>query len=214
MPKDTFLNLPEEKREMVMRAAINEFMNKGFEKGKIGDIAKSAGVAKGSMYQYFENKRELFLYSVRWALELVMKKYSKVMITDVKDINIFDYLYEGSKEAWVQMGEEREVIIFIQDVFLGKFSSVKDESMDYMMKVADDYTLQLIRDGKKNGYIRTDIDDNLLLMFITGASMKMKEYIMSKARNAGEDIFDETFEAHEREFKSMIDLLKNGMGAK
>jgi AcrR family transcriptional regulator len=214
MPKDTFLNLPGEKQEMVMRAAINEFMNKGFEKGNIGDIAKTAGIAKGSMYQYFENKRELFLYSVRWALELIMKKYSKVMVTDVKDINTLDYLYQGSKEVWLLMREEREVIIFIQDVFLGKFSSVKDESMDYMMKVADDYTLQLIRDGKKNGYIRTDIDDNLLLMFITGASMKMKEYIMSKARNDGEDIIDETFEANEKDFKNMIDLLKNGMGAK
>lgn len=214
MPKETFLNLPEEKQESVMRAAINEFMNRGFEKGNIGDIAKAAGVAKGSMYQYFENKKELFLYSVRWALELIMKKYNKVMLTDVKDINIFDYLYESSKETWLQMREEREVIIFIQDVFLGKYSSVKDESMNYMLKVMDDYTLQLIRDGKKNGYIRTDVDDNILAMFITGASIKMKEYMMNKARNAGENLIDETFEANENDYKAMIDLLKNGMGAK
>lgn len=214
MPKETFLNLPEEKQELIMRAAIDEFVNRGYEKGNIGDIAKAAGVAKGSMYQYFENKKELFLYSVKWALELIMKKYSKVMLTDVKDINIFDYLYESSKETWQQMREERVAIIFIQDVFLGKYNNVKDESMYYMLKVMDDYTLQMIRDGKKNGYIRTDVDDNILAMFITGASIKMKEYILNKARSAGEYLIDETFEANEREYKSMIDLIKNGMGAK
>lgn len=214
MPKETFLNLSEEKQELIMRAAIDEFMNRGYEKGNIGDIAKAAGVAKGSMYQYFENKKELFLYSVKWALELIMKKYNKVMLTDVKDINIFDYLYESSKETWQQMREEREVIIFIQDVFLGKYNNVKDETMNYMLKVMDDYTLRLIRDGKKNGYIRTDVDDNILAMFITGASIKMKEYIMNKARNAGDNLIDETFEVNESEFKSMIDLIKNGMGAK
>lgn len=214
MPKETFLNLPEEKQELVMRAAIDEFVNRGYEKGNIGDIAKAAGVAKGSMYQYFENKKELFLYSVKWALELIMKKYSKVMLTDVKDINIFDYLYESSKETWQKMREERVAIIFIQDVFLGKYNNVKDESMYYMLKVMDDYTLQMIRDGKKNGYIRTDVDDNILAMFITGASIKMKEYILNKARSAGEYLIDETFEANEREYKSMIDLIKNGMGAK
>jgi AcrR family transcriptional regulator len=62
MPKETFFNLNEEKQEKVMRSAISEFLKHGFEKGNIGDIAKNAGVAKGSIYQYFENKRELFLY--------------------------------------------------------------------------------------------------------------------------------------------------------
>jgi AcrR family transcriptional regulator len=64
MPKETFFNLNEEKQEKIMRASISEFSRYGFEKGNIGSIAGSAGVAKGSMYQYFQNKRELFLYSV------------------------------------------------------------------------------------------------------------------------------------------------------
>lgn len=42
-----------------MRAAIGEFLKHGFEKANVGDIAKNAGVAKGSMCQYFENKKEL-----------------------------------------------------------------------------------------------------------------------------------------------------------
>jgi len=78
MQKDTFFNLSFEKQEKVMRAAISEFSIYGFEKGNVWDIAKNAGVAKGSMYQYFENKRELFLYSVRWSVEFLVKKYGNI----------------------------------------------------------------------------------------------------------------------------------------
>jgi AcrR family transcriptional regulator len=211
MPKETFLNLNVEKKENVMRAAINEFSKHGFEKGNIGDIAKNAGVAKGSMYQYFENKRELFLYSVKWSLELLSKKYEKYLIVTDKEINIFDYLYESSKAIIVQMREERELVIFIQDVFLGKYTSLMDESMEYMMKFSEKYILQIIRQGKENGYIRKDINDNLLCLFVTGVSYKFKEYIMNKARTQGEDIIDESFEAYNIEVKALIELMKNGM---
>jgi AcrR family transcriptional regulator len=214
MPKETFFNLNEEKQEKVMRSAISEFLKHGFEKGNIGDIAKNAGVAKGSIYQYFENKRELFLYSVKWSTQLMMKKYSKYMVVTDKDINIFDFLYENSKQLWVQMRDEREVIIFIQDVFLGRYARLTDDSMEYMMKVSDEYILQLIREGKKNGCIRDDIDDNILSLYITGVSMKIKQYMMNKARIAGEDIIDEPFEKHESEIRAMIELIKDGMGGR
>lgn len=213
MPKETFFNLNEEKQEKIMRTAISEFLNRGFEKGNIGDIAKSAGVAKGSMYQYFENKKELFLFSVQWSMEFLMKKYNKYMNIKDKDINIFDLFYQNSKEMWLKLRDERELVIFIEDVFLGKYSSLTDESMDYMMKVSDEYLFKLIQDGKDSGYIRKDIDDKILSLFITGVSMKIKEYLMNKARAAGEDIIDEDFEVYEKEIKAMIELLKSGMGA-
>lgn len=212
MPKETFFNLSEEKQENVMRAAISEFSKHGFEKGNIGDIAKIAGVAKGSMYQYFENKKELFLYSVKWSLQLLSKKYEKYLVITDKEINIFDYLYESSKAIIVQMREERELVIFIQDVFLGKYKSLMDESMEYMMKFSDEYTLRIVRQGKENGCIRKDIDDKLLCLFITGVSYKFKEYIMNKARVLGEDLIDEDFEAYDNEIKTLIELMKNGIG--
>jgi hypothetical protein len=144
----------------------------------------------------------------------MMKKYSKYMVVTDKDINIFDFLYENSKQLWVQMRDEREVIIFIQDVFLGRYARLTDDSMEYMMKVSDEYILQLIREGKKNGCIRDDIDDNILSLYITGVSMKIKQYMMNKARIAGEDIIDEPFEKHESEIRAMIELIKDGMGGR
>ena len=213
MPKDTFYNLPFEKQEKVMRSAISEFINQGFEKANVGAIAKNAGVAKGSMYQYFENKRELFLFSVRWSMEFLVKKYDKYITLKDKELSVFDFFYQNAKDMWLQMRDERELVIFIQDVFLGKYNSLSDESMTYMIKLSDEYLLNLIKAGKNNGSIRKDIDDNILSLFITGVSFKIKEYLMKKARNLGEDIVDEDFEVYEKEIKAMIELLKNGMGA-
>lgn len=212
MPKDTFFNLNEEKREKVVRSAISEFLKHGFEKGNVGDIAKNAGVAKGSLYQYFEDKKELFMYSVSWSIELFIKKLQNDTVPG--DINIFDYFYQSSAGTLMQIKEEREIAVFIQDVFLGKYSSVADESITIMMKAADEYVLRLIREGKENGSIRKDISDNILSMFLTGASMKIKEYLLKKARNAGTDLIDEEFETYESDIKAMLELLKNGMGAK
>ncbi|GKU25912.1 TetR/AcrR family transcriptional regulator [Clostridium folliculivorans] len=214
MPKDTFFNLNKEKQEKIMRTAVSEFSNNGFENANIGNIAKNASVAKGSMYQYFENKKELFLFSLQWSLELVMNKYGKYLVLTDDNINIFDYLYESSKDVWSQINDEREVIIFIQDVFLGKYNHLTNESMKYIMKVSDEYILKIVQDGKRNGSIRTDIDDEIIALFITGVSMKIKERMMNRARAAGEDIVDESFGVVEKDIKSMIELLKNGLGTK
>ncbi|MEY8000097.1 TetR/AcrR family transcriptional regulator [Clostridium sp. Mt-5] len=214
MPKKTFFNLEEKKQETIMRSAVNEFLNHGFEKGNISNIAKNARVSKGSMYQYFENKKELFLFSVKWTVDFTSKKYGDYFISDNKDVNIFDLFYRSSKSIWIEMKEERELIIFIQDVFLGKYKNLTDESMSYMMDTLNEYTLKLIRNGKENGFIRKDLDDDMLSIFIRGVSIEFKEHMMNKARKNGSDIVDEGFEINEREIKSMIELLKNGMGEK
>lgn len=73
----------------------------------------------------------------------------------------------------------------MQDVFLGRYSGMTDESINVMLKASDEYVLKLIREGRKSGSIRTDMDDRLLCLFLTGATLK---------------------------FKAMLELVKNGMG--
>lgn len=214
MPRDTFDNLNAEKQEKIMRAAISEFSNKGFQKGNVGIIAKNAGVAKGSMYQYFENKEELFLFSVRWALKLILKKYKVFSEFKERKMDIFDYMYENARLMWISLKEEREAIIFLQEVTMGKYSELTDKSIKDMLKVSNEYTLNFIREGKENGYIRKDMDDELLMMFMTGALMKMKGYMFEKAKEQGEEIVDQSFEENEKKFKDFVELIKHGMGVK
>ena len=48
------------KRESIIQAAIGVFSKKGFQAATISEIARRAGVAEGSIYQYFKNKEDLF----------------------------------------------------------------------------------------------------------------------------------------------------------
>jgi len=62
MPKQTFHNLPEEKRETIFNAAVEEFAQYGLENASTNRIVKNSGIAKGSFYQYFEDKQDVFMH--------------------------------------------------------------------------------------------------------------------------------------------------------
>ena len=50
---------PEEKRLLILQAAVRVFARKGFHDSRVGDIAEEAGVAHGLLYHYFDSKDEL-----------------------------------------------------------------------------------------------------------------------------------------------------------
>lgn len=64
MPKETFYRLPDEKRERIMAAVEREFLENSFEAASINRIIKEAAIPRGSFYQYFEDKKDIFLYIV------------------------------------------------------------------------------------------------------------------------------------------------------
>ena len=60
MPKDTFYNLPDEKRALIEDVAMREFATCGYDKASISRIVDTCGISKGSFYQYFLDKKDLF----------------------------------------------------------------------------------------------------------------------------------------------------------
>lgn len=65
MPKSTFFNLPEDKRKHIFETALKEFSRHPYEQASLTEIVNNAGIAKGSMYQYFEDKKDLYKYVVQ-----------------------------------------------------------------------------------------------------------------------------------------------------
>lgn len=62
MPTDTWARLPAARRDAVLAAAEAEFAAHGFSQGSLNVVAREAGVAKGSLFQYFDDKVDLFAY--------------------------------------------------------------------------------------------------------------------------------------------------------
>lgn len=67
MPKETFHNLPAAKRQAIIDLAIEEFAERPYGVASLSHIVERAGIAKGSMYQYFEHKQELYLFVLEYA---------------------------------------------------------------------------------------------------------------------------------------------------
>ena len=75
-----FLNLKPEKQEKILEAAIREFADKGFEKASTNEIIKEAGISKGILFHYFQNKKNLFLFVYDYSVELCMDEFLKRLI--------------------------------------------------------------------------------------------------------------------------------------
>lgn len=65
MPTNTFFNLPPPKREKLLRAAVAEFSRKPYGEVSINRIIQAAEIPRGSFYQYFSDKTDLFHFVLR-----------------------------------------------------------------------------------------------------------------------------------------------------
>lgn len=73
MIHQTFFNLPEEKRERILRSAVREFNSHSYEKSSINRILESIQIPKGSFYQYFDSKEDLYILCIREIYENLLK---------------------------------------------------------------------------------------------------------------------------------------------
>lgn len=69
MPKPTFFNLPELKRNRIIEAAIIEFSNNSYDLASINRVVEQSEISKGSFYQYFEDKEDLYVYLLESSIE-------------------------------------------------------------------------------------------------------------------------------------------------
>ena len=64
VPSTRFENLAEEKKEKIIEAAIEEFIERGYERASINSIIKMADISRGSFYTYFEDKDDILSYII------------------------------------------------------------------------------------------------------------------------------------------------------
>ena len=62
MPTSTYFNLPEDKRERIFNAAVSEFAQRNVQAARLSNIVEKAGIPRGSMYQYFRDKEDLYIH--------------------------------------------------------------------------------------------------------------------------------------------------------
>jgi len=71
--------LPEERPRQILEAALEVFAERGLSDARLEDIAKRAGVSKGTIYLYFPNKEELFREVVRTSVISYIERAEAVL---------------------------------------------------------------------------------------------------------------------------------------
>lgn len=124
MPKDTFYNLPEEKRQKIYEAAVEEFSRHPFKQASINRVVERADIAKGSFYQYFQDKKDLYKYLMD---DIFQKKIA--------------YLTPALKNPW-----ELDCFTLIRELFRSGLSFAKENPK--LAKVGQ----HLLNDSEKDTY--------------------------------------------------------------
>ncbi len=86
MPKQTFFNLKDDKKEKIEKALIKEFSHNTFEKASISSIILEANIPRGSFYQYFEDKEDAIYYIIDKYLEKEKNRIYQYLLKNEGDI--------------------------------------------------------------------------------------------------------------------------------
>lgn len=81
-----FLSLNPEKQDRILNAALKEFAQKGYENASTNEIVKSAGISKGLLFHYFNNKKDLYLYLYNHFADVMAKEFFNELDFSERDI--------------------------------------------------------------------------------------------------------------------------------
>src|SRR6195952_4326818 len=90
--------LPEERPQQILKAALAIFAERGLAQARLEDIAKRAGLSKGTIYLYFPNKEELFREVVRSTVVTQLEEGER-MVSE-KTTSATDTLTEFMRRYW------------------------------------------------------------------------------------------------------------------
>lgn len=86
MVAEKFLDLEQAKREQIIRAAMKEFATQGYDRASTNNIVKEAGISKGSLFHYFGNKKNLYLFIYEYAIQTVLDNLWRKIDLEQKDV--------------------------------------------------------------------------------------------------------------------------------
>ena len=175
----------EEKRCDIALSAITLFCEKGIQQTSIDQIAKSAGVAKGTIYLYFKNKEEI-VFTI-WDIltqqheEVFYKRINPNMSAKEKILEYYNF-----SECQEGFDKEQTLILFqhfVSSMLIDKTLLYTAYFEKFFQKDYDFITSCFYEGIKKGEFVIDDVDilANTIIMLLKGALIK------AKASNMGFD---------------------------
>ena len=114
LPKQPFFNLPQEKRRNIEQVALDEFAEYGFDSSNMNRIVDGSKIAKGSFYQYFDDKKDLYFHLIDTvitrkmaAMEPILNHYPKHSFShNLKELFRLGLEFADSDPQLYRLGED------------------------------------------------------------------------------------------------------------
>ena len=197
MPKETFFNLDEAKRNKIVEAAKKEFIAHPLRKSRVSNIIKEASIPRGSFYQYFDDLDDLYYY-------VIDDDFEKLYETGAKYCNVTNDLFEFSLLTF-----KFDFNGFIHDMrhrfMLNVFKSISsnEEYIVSFNKKRRDYIMGILNKMDLTN-IRFKNEDDLIKMYRMIQELKRNVIHRSVAESL-------TKEQACKEFEWFLDIVKNGL---
>ncbi|MDR9795046.1 TetR/AcrR family transcriptional regulator [Aeribacillus pallidus] len=156
-----FEKQPQEKKDLIIKVAIEEFVKNGYEKASTDVITKRAGISKGILFHYFKSKKNLYLYLVNYVKDLLTKEVMEA----IKQVKADDFFERIKEIVLIKHKVTAKYLLeahFIADAFANPPVAVKE--MEEIIKehnetYQDDFMLEhvYIKDLIQTEKLRDDI---------------------------------------------------------
>ncbi|MFQ6615311.1 MAG: TetR/AcrR family transcriptional regulator [Fidelibacterota bacterium] len=161
-----------DKRASIINAAIRVFAHKGLEKGKIADVAKEAGIGKGTVYEYFTSKEDIFSAIEMSVMGEMMDQFDRLMGESLRPRERIQRIMEKGTDAIFDMGD---AVLIITELWAqgarGHWHGLEESSLAKMYDRFRDRIKTVLREGISRGEFRQmNVDGvaTLILAFMDG----------------------------------------------
>ncbi len=188
-----FDRIPQEKRSKLIDVAIREFAYKGYDNANINTIASIAGISVGSVYKYFNTKKDLFLTCVHFGVETLEDVLNDVLISQddffIKVEKIIRIIQSYSRS-------HKNLIILYNEMTSESNSELTWELASKMEKISGKVYTFIIGQAQEAGIVRKDVSPKLLAFFLDNLFMMLQfsyacDYYGERFKiYAGEDILE------------------------
>lgn len=205
MPKQTFFNLPEEKQKRILDVAVKEFAEHGYKGANISRMVLAAGIAKGSFYQYFEDKDDLYHYIVTTMIaekKLAIYEREKARL---EDLSLTGFLRLISRQTFQDLMENPDLLRIGADLMRLQGEPVYQKIMGCYPNLIDSVFLPFIQHEIGQGEISEKVNPRLLNFILISLGL----YLAYDLKTTNAETIHEEFV--DRMLDDMEYILKNGI---
>jgi TetR/AcrR family transcriptional regulator len=208
--RPTFLNLAEEKQERVLAAALAEFSDKGYQQASVNTMVSASSIAKGSIYQYFKDKKSLFLYIFEFAIGMVRRTLLAVK-EETRDEDFFVRL-EKSLLAGVNFIQRHPRVygLYLKILF-DQHVPRRQELLRAVRQFAAEYLGSLVRQGQARGELRAGLPPGAVIFLLDALLDRFLQAAVVPSFDVTLGLDQASPEEMRRNVRELVGLLKTGL---